>query len=79
MVQLPVPPAGSRVPLRLAEKVCSHFVTWRARVDGRGPAAHPFRLQAMSTTLLLEAFLAFFSASMCLWLLRLSRSTRPVP
>lgn len=40
---------------------------------------HPFRLQAMSTTLLLEAFLAFFSASMCLWLLRLSRSNRPVP
>jgi hypothetical protein len=27
----------------------------------------------MTTTLLLEAFLAFFTASMALWLLRLSR------
>lgn len=33
--------------------------------------------QAVSTALLLEAFLAFFTASMALWLLRLSRTSRP--
>jgi hypothetical protein len=32
----------------------------------------------MSTALLLEAFLAFFTASMALWLLRLSGSARPL-
>ncbi len=32
----------------------------------------------MPTSILLEAFLAFFAASMGLWLLRLSRPSRPV-
>jgi hypothetical protein len=32
----------------------------------------------MTTALLLEAFLAFFTASMALWLLRLSRQARPL-
>jgi hypothetical protein len=32
----------------------------------------------MPTSVLLEAFLAFFTASMALWLLRLSRPARPV-
>lgn len=56
---------------------CSHFVTLRARLEPGAPPCPPCP-HAMTTTLLLQAFLAFFTASLALWMLRLIGSPRPV-